>query len=265
MTINYDISTHSLTKRLTSFSYSFKPPKSISTHSLTKRLTFYEGKCTRNQWYFNSQPHEEADFIPTNFADFCSFQLTASRRGWQHINVWPDQYSIISTHSLTKRLTIVRIISFIYFLFQLTASRRGWRWKRLYYYVWYWHFNSQPHEEADKQLSVIFAEFQHFNSQPHEEADVYWVLRDYITMTFQLTASRRGWLYDCQWYYTSRYFNSQPHEEADIRPVNIWKYFWTFQLTASRRGWLLPPFISPYSRTFQLTASRRGWRINLCL
>ena len=56
--------------------------------------------------------------------------------------------------------------------------------------------------------------------------------------TFQLTASRRGWLHT-KW----------------LDPKSV-----IFQLTASRRGW---PVLncSEYSRmSFQLTASRRGWQ-----
>ena len=76
------ISTHSLTKRLTTFQPCLRGKKTISTHSLTKRLTHYivlRSVCTG---YFNSQPHEEAD--EDNNVDNRTdeiFQLTASRRG----------------------------------------------------------------------------------------------------------------------------------------------------------------------------------------
>ena len=56
------------------------------------------------QSYFNSQPHEEADSIRRNFVAIV----------------------LISTHSLTKRLTVaVDVASLTQELFQLTASRRG--------------------------------------------------------------------------------------------------------------------------------------------
>ena len=55
----------------------------------------------------------------------------------------------ISTHSLTKRLTPIE---------PAKAVAAG-------------HFNSQPHEEADKKRSILRHLFQYFNSQPHEEAD----------------------------------------------------------------------------------------------
>ena len=80
--MSQDISTHSLTKRLTGYGFYAFYPFDISTHSLTKRLTMKEWELmlkmvfqlTASQrgwqvvvipcvieWYFNSQPHEEAD------------------------------------------------------------------------------------------------------------------------------------------------------------------------------------------------------------
>ena len=59
----------------------------------------------RSQDNFNSQPHEEADFAI----------------------VFPFSLYTISTHSLTKRLTMMN-------------NQRS---------IWDEYFNSQPHEEAD--------------------------------------------------------------------------------------------------------------------
>ena len=56
---------------------------------------------------------------------------------------------LISTHSLTRRLTMVRMI-----IFHLGR-----------------HFNSQPHEEADQAHHACPWYRGYFNSQPHEEAD----------------------------------------------------------------------------------------------
>ncbi len=55
------------------------------------------------------------------------------------------------------------------------------------------YFNSQPHEEADRDSAAQVSEAAHFNSQPHEEADGRHVHRSPDVI----------------------YFNSQPHEEAD--------------------------------------------------
>ena len=86
-----------------------------------------------------------------------TFQLTASRRGWPYFpfSIFRNRY--ISTHSLTKRLTVIAsppcnslIISthsltkrltnwqdglLMRQIFQLTASRRGWReWSSNFFY-----------------------------------------------------------------------------------------------------------------------------------
>ena len=55
----------------------------ISTHSLTRRLTVTDIKGGKQDEYFNSQPHKEADDS--------NRYITAIRA--------------ISTHSLTRRLT----------------------------------------------------------------------------------------------------------------------------------------------------------------
>ena len=121
------ISTHSLTKRLTEmkrladYILEFQLTASrrgwpiasatslmdspISTHSLTKRLTLPHLSEFAQPYYFNSQPHEEADCL-----------LSYS---------WSKIY--ISTHSLTKRLTMHLLSEYNFILFQLTASRRGWQ------------------------------------------------------------------------------------------------------------------------------------------
>ena len=56
-----------------------------------------------------------------------------------------------------------------------------------------WHFNSQPHEEADVETEITDYSGGYFNSQPHEEAD-RWKSYQFGSLL---------------------YFNSQPHEEAD--------------------------------------------------
>ena len=99
----------------------------------------------------------------------------------------------ISTHSLTKRLTyinagtlIVRDISTHSLTKRLTIASRTLPGGLEY-------FNSQPHEEADAVLLLLFALLTYFNSQPHEEADGVLIVSTS----------------------PSAYFNSQPHEEAD--------------------------------------------------
>ena len=119
------ISTHSLTKRLTCFQTRDRDIQQISTHSLTKRLTDFLFDFVQNINYFNSQPHEEADG---------NIKKVGFRSG--HFNSQPHEEADeaearlrgrrnISTHSLTKRLTIDVVALRCTDVFQLTASRRG--------------------------------------------------------------------------------------------------------------------------------------------
>ena len=132
---------------------------------------------SRPIWYFNSQPHKEADS--------CKLQML----GWQlYFNSQPhkeaddvmivdyDNQEIISTHSLTRRLTIRPP-----FLCSV--------WK---------HFNSQPHKEADEVtfwIESLSCSFQLTASQggwPKAVGDKI------AAVIFQLTASQGGWRLPCK-------------------------------------------------------------------
>ena len=121
--------------------------------------------------YFNSHPHEEDDnrsncagsgtlrfqltSTPTGllmtiyYSDVTSiFQLTSSRRGWR-LFAWRNvTMTDISTHILTKRMTVFLSSWILTVLFQLTSSRRGWlavcKSKESLEYL-----KSQPHKEYD--------------------------------------------------------------------------------------------------------------------
>ena len=209
------ISTHSLTRRLTDLTpVEHKKKRSISTHSLTRRLTWWSSQGL-SQRYFNSQPHKEADYNqspesylfyyfnsqPHKEADDMHaaleyaqkvFQLTASQGGWRIRNLRMMSLQI-STHSLTRRLTA-------YTLSKFCNS---------------WHFNSQPHKEADNEYGgsverevisthsltrrltglcdLLLNWYNHFNSQPHKEADPEALTPATPPRRFQLTASQGGW------------------------------------------------------------------------
>ena len=145
------------------------------------------------------------------------FQLTASRRGWRHSIKSIVFCLIISTHSLTKRLTTLLVsVAFRYVKFQLTASRRGWRFPELilnYLIAFQLTASRRGWQGADGKSSytwifqltasrrgwhllpyIRIAPMKYFNSQPHEEAD--WA----VNACFLIDS----------------YFNSQPHEEADV-------------------------------------------------
>ena len=99
--------------------------------------------------HFNSQPHKEADEA---FLEL--LVLTEHFNSQPHKEADPSvgvgwQYSSISTHSLTRRLTQKAI---------LTVRCPE-------------HFNSQPHKEADCHTIHHLKHRRYFNSQPHKEAD----------------------------------------------------------------------------------------------
>ncbi len=239
--------------------------------------------CFLTILYFNSQPHEEADGTANRYRNY---QLHFNSQPHEEADDFSTFIDIlrcsISTHSLTKRLTVFcQSVWSSRSEFQLTASRRGWL-QAMQTKIVLTNFNSQPHEEADWEDAVIGS----------------------VGGIFQLTASRRGWRYLQLCWKDIVYFNSQPHEEADEIPKLRYVETMKFQLTASRRGWprsarragntgsisthsltkRLTTFpdgtkktinISthsltkrltgeeiPYSKftVFQLTASRRGWR-----
>ena len=76
--------------------------------------------------YFNSQPHEEADLSAYNtlIQGCISTHSLTKRLTEDHDGITGAE--IISTHSLTKRLTPFMYMVFIDVKsFQLTASRRG--------------------------------------------------------------------------------------------------------------------------------------------
>ena len=164
------------------------------------------------------------------------FQLTASRRGWPPIQVLRFCPMFISTHSLTKRLTVNKHIYKEDMLFQLTASRRGWRRLNSLFRTWTvfqltasrrgWpvcnvdvpqinHFNSQPHEEADGGIEWERFFLRHFNSQPHEEADHIPFRASIHHSHFNSQPHEEADELILVFIMVMKYFNSQPHEEAD--------------------------------------------------
>ena len=125
--------------------------KYISTHILTKRMTAPIEAAIKDLKYFNSHPHEEDDAAMKEATYFtCIFQLTSSRRGWLfHIHLSCSSISI-STHILTKRMTLRTLMLPIL---------------RVY-------FNSHPHEEDDGLCFPLGLLNWYFNSHPHEEDDL---------------------------------------------------------------------------------------------
>ena len=102
----------------------------------------------RIQHHFNSHPHEEDDPLP---------RLYIHR-------------SVISTHILTKRMTLSTTPNIFLYLY----------------------FNSHPLEEDDDVLVKFDGCRIYFNSHPHEEDDSVGMEANPTIGTFQLTSSRRG-------------------------------------------------------------------------
>ena len=103
--IMYDISTHSLTRRLTVMAISTLLLADISTHSLTRRLTAFLGYQRSRIWHFNSQPHKEADdMLEIPFAIESNFNSQPHKEA-DAGSLTPTFSFGISTHSLTRRLT----------------------------------------------------------------------------------------------------------------------------------------------------------------
>ena len=165
------ISTHILTKRMTSRACSIWHDKSISTHILTKRMTVSESTRKERRKYFNSHPHEEDDIRFRNIWRTASaFQLTSSRRGWHEGD--------------TESLKVMA--------FQLTSSRRGWLFFRAQR-IWKGYFNSHPHEEDDKELWQLFLEESISTHILTKRMTIPCHLKHRRWLLFQLTSSRRGW------------------------------------------------------------------------
>ena len=253
-----DISTHSLTKRLTELIFISMDTDAFQL-TASRRGWHWWIQNQRNFIYFNSQPHEEADGFWWFSTDTkIIFQLTASRRGWRNSTLQSGQIDVfqltasrrgwrkkewqhgeiqcISTHSLTKRLTggrktppWTRNISTHSLTKRLTAFWTTWQLDHR-------HFNSQPHEEADWGLeNPVAADDISTHSLTKRLTEIAWTWL--IMLSFQLTASRRGWPPGAVISPIVLNFNSQPHEEADDATTGAFITPDGFQLTASRRGW----------------------------
>ena len=165
----------------------------------------------------------------------------------------------ISTHSLTKRLTILPFCNSVSYTFQLTASRRGWQ-NNILHLQKEFYFNSQPHEEADLTDPVLNCCLSIFQLTASRRGWLTATQTAVDPIVFQLTASRRGWLWRTYRKKLLKNFNSQPHEEADMLTSGTDITEKIFQLTASRRGWPKKHEEESLLNAFQLTASRRGWQ-----
>ena len=98
----------------------------ISTHSLTRRLTVYQRTSVRTVLYFNSQPHKEADRGTLGSTGSMGHFNSQPHKEADLINGKGLNVTDISTHSLTRRLTVLAVnMIHLHSIFQLTASQGG--------------------------------------------------------------------------------------------------------------------------------------------
>ena len=122
-----NVSTHSLTRRLTSVCHRLLLSTSVSTHSLTRRLTTQIFQCFR---FASVSTHSLTRRLTTLFRTVPTCQPRFNSQPHEEADCRSRitcRFSIVSTHSLTRRLTILY----------------------RHYMAIYACFNSQPHEEAD--------------------------------------------------------------------------------------------------------------------
>ena len=148
-TIFFKISTHILTKRMTqhhllqqivntyfnSHPHEEDDPMNFPLSSIGN---IFQLTSSRRGWQlfyeyfsifiiFQLTSSRRGWLIPISFDDSgIPFQLTSSRRGWRKAAEFIEKYFRISTHILTKRMTIDYMIQCLKVAFQLTSSRRGW-------------------------------------------------------------------------------------------------------------------------------------------
>ena len=208
----------------------------ISTHILTKRMTSFPRTCQCIH-HFNSHPHEEDDYVKTcnlrtltyfnshpheedDPAKSCKFLTNGYFNSHPHEedDIGMKKSTIgknISTHILTKRMTAGSRLQNTKKVFQLTSSRRGWR-RNILSQLWNGLFQLTSSRRGWRWISWTCSNKQ----------------------VFQLTSSRRGWqIFTAMMSYSqgiSTHILTKRMTNTDYT-VDRSKLF---QLTSSRRGWL---------------------------
>ncbi len=186
---------------------------------------------------------------------------------------------IISTHILTKRMTVVVfspalssmyfnshpheeddvILPALSFLICISTHILTKRMTRLFivHALRHIYFNSHPHEEDDSFPLQYFPVSLYFNSHPHEEDDSFLNTTScaYDISTHILTKRMTG--YKERGKEGTYHFNSHPHEEDDEVQGRLQsrEYISTHILT---KRMTLPAYLHVEAIIFQLTSSRRG-------
>ena len=211
--------------------------ENISTHILTRRMTSNIFRYSWLHFHFNSHPHEEDDdnilFLPILFE---TFQLTSSRGGWQSVLKHTSVSKTISTHILTRRMTLVVGFRLLLTTFQLTSSRGGWQQE----YILSCVLDISTHILTRRMTfpyRLTILQYKNFNSHPHEEDDFH-MSKHHIGMTYISThiLTRRMTLK--MEYQYHRLQISTHILTRRMTPNDYWQYnLYSFQLTSSRGGW----------------------------
>ena len=149
-----------------------------------------------------------------------------------------DTCPLISTHSLTRRLTV------------------PWSSPHLHSQ----HFNSQPHKEADLVLPWFDKNLGHFNSQPHKEADNPAAPRNLHHEHFNSQPHKEADLQPVHLINRSSFISTHSLTRRLTSIYLFWCIPCLFQLTASQGGWRQKQAMTRAMKVFQLTASQGGWR-----
>ena len=186
------------------------------------------------------------------------FQLTSSQGGWLLHNFSFFRNDNISTHILTRRMTVSfsSFSSFSSISTHILTRRMTMVVARLTSSLL--HFNSHPHKEDDfryliasenenisthiltrRMTSMLFALGTFTYISTHILTRRMTSIRAFAMQAavFQLTSSQGGWREVIPVKYSRSYFNSHPHKEDDaISGSNTFAWL-TFQLTSSQGGW----------------------------
>ena len=223
---------------MTNFDIDIEYEKKISTHILTKRMTAIERKMFRMEWFQLTSSRRGWHTCDEVAERYKVFQLTSSRRGWHFANSMGDKvrnfnshpheeddtsynssndFKYISTHILTKRMTVLLISLYVGSTFQLTSSRRGWRIRFCY-------------ESASRIISTHILTKR--MTLRMAKASIHVTISTHI-LTKRMTIlnipqatysnisthilTKRMTIYLRAPFSSSLYFNSHPHEEDDCQ------------------------------------------------
>ena len=178
----------------------------------------------------------------------------------QNTTIW--SIGGISTHILTKRMTVQCDLCKSSGVFQLTSSRRGW--------------HPNPWKNMTRSIFQLTSSRRGWPTNTASSA---------LNKAFQLTSSRRGWRWRILQLCSCDYFNSHPHEEDDrfeSSPLIALIHFNSHPHEEDDNVEVIGNMITDISThiltkrmtedrdcnnfflfIFQLTSSRRGWRWRL--